>query len=45
MLLTTASNNALKGVYAFVFADRRTGVQGLVGLLLLALAGVTLMLL
>ncbi|HNX49175.1 MAG TPA: DUF4010 domain-containing protein [Thermoanaerobaculaceae bacterium] len=45
VLLTTASNNALKGVYAFVFADRRTGLQGLVGLLLLAFAGVALMLL
>lgn len=45
VLLTTASNNALKGVYAFVFADRRTGLQGLVGLLLLAFAGVILMLL
>lgn len=40
ILITTASNNVLKGVYAFVFADRRTGVQGLVALALLGLAGV-----
>jgi uncharacterized membrane protein (DUF4010 family) len=39
ILVTTASNNTLKGVYAFSFADRPTGRQGLVAMLLLALAG------
>lgn len=38
ILVTIASNNALKGVYAFSFADRPTGRQGLVALLLLSLA-------
>ncbi len=36
ILVTIASNNALKGVYAFSFADRPTGTQGLLALLLLA---------
>lgn len=40
VLITTASNNVLKGVYAFSFADRRTGAQGLAALTLLGLAGI-----
>jgi uncharacterized membrane protein (DUF4010 family) len=36
ILITVASNNAMKGVYAFSFADRPTGRKGLLGLLLLA---------
>ncbi|HUK12846.1 MAG TPA: MgtC/SapB family protein [Thermoanaerobaculaceae bacterium] len=39
VVIATASNNALKGVYALVFADRATGRRGLGALLLLALAG------
>lgn len=42
ILVTTASNNVLKGAYAFAFADRRTGVQGLLALVLLGLAGLSL---
>ncbi|HPW55217.1 MAG: MgtC/SapB family protein [Thermoanaerobaculaceae bacterium] len=42
VLITTAANNVLKGVYAFIFADRQTGVQGLVALVLLGLAGLSL---
>ncbi|HPC81800.1 MAG TPA: MgtC/SapB family protein [Thermoanaerobaculaceae bacterium] len=42
VLITTASNNVLKGVYAFAFADRRTGVRGLLALVLLGLAGLSL---
>jgi len=37
--VATASNNAVKGIYAFLFADRRTGWRGLGGLVLLGLAG------
>jgi uncharacterized membrane protein (DUF4010 family) len=40
ILVTTASNNLMKGIYALSFADRRTGLQGLAGLLLIALVGV-----
>jgi uncharacterized membrane protein (DUF4010 family) len=39
ILIAAASNNAAKGVYAFVLADRKTGLQALVALMLLALAG------
>lgn len=39
ILIAAASNNAAKGVYAFVLADRKTGLQALVALTLLALAG------
>ena len=39
IIVAAASNNVAKGVYAFMLADRRTGVQALVALLLLALAG------
>jgi uncharacterized membrane protein (DUF4010 family) len=37
IVLTTASNSALKGVYARVFSDPATGTRGLVALLSLAL--------
>jgi uncharacterized membrane protein (DUF4010 family) len=39
IVLATASNNAAKGLYALAFADRATGLRGLVGLLVLAVAG------
>jgi uncharacterized membrane protein (DUF4010 family) len=39
IVLATASNNLAKGLYAFAFSDRSTGVRGLIGLLLLAVAG------
>ena len=39
VVVATASNNAIKGIYAFAFADRRTGWRGLAALLLLALLG------
>ena len=40
ILIAAASNNAAKGVYAFVLAPRRTGLQSLCFLLTLALLGV-----
>jgi uncharacterized membrane protein (DUF4010 family) len=39
ILLTAASNNVVKGIYAFSFADRRTGVLSLAVLLALAALG------
>jgi uncharacterized membrane protein (DUF4010 family) len=39
ILIAAASNNAAKGVYAYSFADRKTGLQGLLFLLALAVAG------
>jgi uncharacterized membrane protein (DUF4010 family) len=39
ILVTVASNNAVKGVYAMIFGERRAGLEGLTVLLLLALAG------
>jgi uncharacterized membrane protein (DUF4010 family) len=39
ILIAAASNNVAKGVYAFTLCDRKTGVQSLVFLILLALAG------
>jgi uncharacterized membrane protein (DUF4010 family) len=39
IVVTLASNNVVKGIYAFVFADRRTGVEGLVALAALAACG------
>jgi uncharacterized membrane protein (DUF4010 family) len=39
ILLTVASNNIVKGIYAFAFADRRTGVEALILLVALALCG------
>ena len=41
VLVTVASNNLVKGVYAFLFADRRTGILGLASLV--ALAGASLL--
>ena len=38
VLVTVASNNLVKGVYAFLFADRRTGTLGLASLTALAAA-------
>jgi uncharacterized membrane protein (DUF4010 family) len=37
--IAASSNNVVKGLYAFGFADRRTGVQALVLLSALALVG------
>jgi len=39
IVVAAASNNAIKGAYAYVFADRRTGVASLIFLLALAAAG------
>ncbi len=39
ILVAAASNNVAKAFYAFSLADRRTGIQALVGLLVLAAAG------
>jgi uncharacterized membrane protein (DUF4010 family) len=39
IVVATASNNALKGVYARLFSDRATGTRGLLALLALALVG------
>ncbi len=40
IVVATASNNLVKGVYAMLFADRSTGVRGFAGLAVLAVAGV-----
>lgn len=39
IVIAAASNNFIKGVYAYAFADRRTGTQALVLLAILALLG------
>lgn len=39
IVLTLASNNVVKGIYAYAFADRRTGREGLAVLVALALIG------
>lgn len=39
IVISTASNNALKAIYAFIFADRRTGLQSLALLLAFAALG------
>jgi hypothetical protein len=39
IVVATASNNALKGLYARLFSDPATGVRGLAALFLLALIG------
>jgi uncharacterized membrane protein (DUF4010 family) len=39
ILVTAACNNIVKGIYARSFADRRTGIQGLIALFLLAACG------
>jgi len=39
ILIAASSNNLVKGFYTFAFSERRAGLQGLVALGLLALAG------
>jgi uncharacterized membrane protein (DUF4010 family) len=39
IVITVASNNVVKGIYAYVFADRQTGRAGLLALVALALIG------
>jgi uncharacterized membrane protein (DUF4010 family) len=39
IVITLASNNIVKGIYAYAFADRRTGLTGLLALAALALVG------
>jgi uncharacterized membrane protein (DUF4010 family) len=39
IVIAAAANNLAKGCYAYSFADRTTGRQGLIGLVALALAG------
>ena len=39
ILIAAASNNVIKGIYAFSLADRKTGVQSLAMLVGLAVAG------
>lgn len=39
IVIAAASNNLVKGIYAYAFADRRTGIQGLALLAGLALLG------
>jgi uncharacterized membrane protein (DUF4010 family) len=39
VVVATASNNLVKGIYAFAFADRATGLRGLAALAGLALVG------
>jgi uncharacterized membrane protein (DUF4010 family) len=40
ILIAAASNNLIKGIYAFSLSDRATGVRGLCLLTALAIAGV-----
>ena len=39
ILIAAASNNIVKGIYAYSLADRKTGVQSLLFLVSLAAAG------
>jgi uncharacterized membrane protein (DUF4010 family) len=39
ILLAVASNNLAKGIYAYTFADRRTGLQSFSMLAFLSLLG------
>jgi uncharacterized membrane protein (DUF4010 family) len=39
ILIAAASNNLVKGIYAYVISDRKTGVQSLALLAVLALLG------
>jgi len=39
ILIAASSNNLIKGIYAMIFADRKTGLWSLIALTLLALAG------
>ena len=41
VLIAAASNNVVKGIYAWVFSERETARQSLLLLLLLALLGLT----
>ncbi len=41
ILIAAASNNVAKGIYAYILADRRTGVQSLCLLVMLAVLGLT----
>jgi uncharacterized membrane protein (DUF4010 family) len=41
ILIATASNNLVKGIYAFAMADRKTGIQSLCFLIGLAALGLT----
>ena len=41
ILIAAASNNVAKGIYAFALSDRKTGIQSLVLLVLLAVAGLS----
>ncbi|HTZ99200.1 MAG TPA: MgtC/SapB family protein [Candidatus Aquilonibacter sp.] len=45
IVIAAASNNLIKGIYAYGFADRRTGMQALALLTILALLGLLPMLL
>lgn len=40
IMIATASNNSLKAIYAFLFADRKTGTQSLALLLAFAVLGI-----
>jgi uncharacterized membrane protein (DUF4010 family) len=40
IIIAAASNNLVKGIYAYSFADRKTGVEGLALLSVLAVGGV-----
>jgi hypothetical protein len=44
ILIAAAGNNALKGIYAYAMADRKTGIQSLCLLVGLAALGVALLL-
>ncbi len=39
ILIAAASNNIVKGIYAYTLADKKTGLQALLFLLALAAAG------
>jgi uncharacterized membrane protein (DUF4010 family) len=39
ILIAAASNNIVKGIYAYSLADRKTGLQSLIFLIMLAAAG------
>jgi uncharacterized membrane protein (DUF4010 family) len=39
VLIAAASNNLMKGIYAYSLADRKTGIQGLALLTTLAVLG------
>jgi len=41
ILIAAASNNVIKGIYAYSMADKKTGRQALLFLIGLAVAGLT----